>query len=239
MSMVLEKESVRTVATKDPEDDALLDQLRHSPQLASYLQELQQFLADEQKQREQFYELITPSDKAEFINGEIVWHSPVKLRHNRVSRRLLALLDAYVTEKDLGEIGQEKLMISLTRNDYEPDLCFFTKARVAQFGDDQWQFPAPDFIVEILSDSTAANDRGVKFTDYAAHGVSEYWLIDPKAQTVEQYRLRGRKYELAGIVSDGLLKSLVVSGFEIPVKALFNDAAKRKALQQIIAAAAT
>jgi len=234
MTTVLEKESVRKVATGRTEDEALIDQLRHSPQLALYLQELQQLLADEQKKRAQFYEMITPEDKAEFINGEVIFHSPVKLKHNRVSRRLLELLGAYVTAKDLGEIGHEKMLISLTRNDYEPDICFFSKAKAAVFDDDQWQFPAPDFIVEILSESTEANDRGVKFTDYAAHGVSEYWLIDPTAQTVEQYRLRGRKYELVETVNAGTIKSLTVSEFEIPVKALFDDAAKKKALQQII-----
>jgi Uma2 family endonuclease len=215
--------------------DELLEQLRHSPQLAFYLQELQRLFADEQKKRVEFYELITPQDKAEFINGEIVWHSPVKLKHNRVSRRLFALLDAYVAAKDLGELGYEKLMISLTRNDYEPDICFFSKAKTAVFNDDQWQFPAPDFIVEVLSDSTAANDRGVKFTDYAAHGVSEYWLIDPTEQIVEQYRLSNGKYELVQTKRDGMIRSLVVNGFEIPVAALFNTTAKNAALQQIMA----
>ena len=50
--------------------------------------------------------------------------------------------------------------------------------------------PAPDFIAEILSDSTASVDRGVKFQDYAAHGVGEYWIVDPVQQTIEQYRLQ-------------------------------------------------
>ncbi|MCL4834801.1 MAG: Uma2 family endonuclease, partial [Caldilineaceae bacterium] len=27
--------------------------------------------------------------------------------------------------------------------------------------------------------SLTRNDRGVKFDDYAAHGVAEYWIIDP------------------------------------------------------------
>ena len=41
------------------------------------------------------------------------------------------------------------------------------------------KYPAPDFIAEILSPSTDERDRGIKFEDYAAHGVGEYWLLDP------------------------------------------------------------
>lgn len=88
-------------------------------------------------------------------------------------------------------------MVSLTLNDYEPDICYFNAAKAAAFQPDQMRFPAPDFIVEVLSASMEANDRGVKFDDYAAHGVAEYWLIDPDTQTVEQYRLHGDAYELA------------------------------------------
>jgi Uma2 family endonuclease len=50
-------------------------------------------------------------------------------------------------------------------------------------------FPAPDFVVEILSKGTARKDKGIKKEDYALHGVKEYWIIDPIKQTIEQYLL--------------------------------------------------
>jgi Uma2 family endonuclease len=97
----------------------------------------------------------------------------------------------------LGWVGSEKVLISLTRNDYEPDLCFFDAATAAAFQPDQMRFPAPAFVVEVLSESIAAKDRGIKFDDYAAHGITEYWIIDPDTETVEQYRLADLRYELA------------------------------------------
>lgn len=42
----------------------------------------------------------------------------------------------------------EKATIGLTRNDYEPDICFFTAEKAAQFTEDQMIFPTPDFVVE-------------------------------------------------------------------------------------------
>ena len=64
-------------------------------------------------------------------------------------------------------------MVSLTRNDYEPDICFFGVAKAAQLTPDQMRFPVPDLVVEVLSETTQAVDRGVKFDDCAAHGVAE------------------------------------------------------------------
>lgn len=44
---------------------------------------------------------------------------------------------------------------------------------------------APDLVVEILSPGTATYDRGYKQGLYSRHGVREYWLVDPYADTVE------------------------------------------------------
>jgi Uma2 family endonuclease len=96
-------------------------------------------------------------------------------------------------------------------------------------------FPAPDFIVEVLSDSTAGADRGVKFDDYAAHGVAEYWLIDPVTETVEQYTLQNQAYELVIKAQTGQIVSRAVPHFEIPIRAIFEEALNRATLQQLLA----
>jgi len=103
----------------------------------------------------------------------------------------------------------------------------------------QMRFPAPDLIVEILSPSTEARDRGVKFTDYAAHGVREYWIIDPVAQVLEQYLLlETGEYDLALKSDSGSVKSTAIPGFEIPIRAVFdaneNIAALEKLLKQSV-----
>ena len=60
------------------------------------LKQLQGALAEEQKHRRQFYEDITEDQKAEFINGQIIIHSPVNLWDNKVGNRLLLLVMSYV-----------------------------------------------------------------------------------------------------------------------------------------------
>ncbi|TAE47829.1 MAG: Uma2 family endonuclease [Bacteroidetes bacterium] len=194
-------------------------------------------LTDETQRRKDFYEWVTPDIKAEFINGKIIIHSPVKRQHWKITDLLSRLLSVFASVKKLGVVGTEKVMISLTRNDYEPDLVFFSKEKSDLFEKDQTLFPAPDFAVEILSKKTAAIDRGAKKQDYAAHGVREYWIIDPLRERVEQYILPTHaqeyfpaKYHPRG----GLIESYAIPGFDIPVDALFDEAVNLETLQALM-----
>lgn len=114
-------------------------------------------------------------------------------------------------------------MIGLTRNDYEPDICFFSAEKSKHFTEDQMIFPAPDFVVEILSTRTQKYDRTTKKLDYAKHDVKEYWIIDAKKQIVEQYLLSNRQFDEPNYFSiDDVIKSKAIDGFVIPVKAIFD-----------------
>lgn len=200
----------------------ILERLVESPNAIKIIEAAQSVFEKEKIDRQKFYDLVHENCKAEFINGEIIFHSPAKLRHLAVSTNLTSLLSTHVRDKKLGFVGVEKLMIRLTRNDYEPDICFFKKDRADAFTQDQMLFPAPDFIVEILSDSTEKNDRGIKYIDYAAHGVPEYWIIDPLKQTAEKYLLQQGKYTLeVKLHAEGRLQSDVVDGFVLELKELF------------------
>ncbi len=208
------------------------------PNAPQQLDALYEALEDEKNRRHDFRQWITPSVKAEFINGEIVLHSPVKKRHFSVTDLLSSLLSFYVRVKKLGRVATEKAMIALTRNDYEPDLVFFSKEKYDTFTDDQMLFPAPDFVVEILSKKTAAKDRGIKKQDYAAHGIREYWIIDPIRQQIEQYILlspNDKQYtpaKIFGLADD--IESHVIKGFVIPVQALFDEAVNVETIQDLL-----
>ncbi len=211
-----------------------IEQILRSPRFPVYVEELESILAEEQRKRREFYETITEQQKAEFINGEVVVHSPVKFQHDATSGALFQLLRAFVAVHDLGYVGHDKIMVSLTRNDYEPDICFFSKTQSQQFTSDQMHFPAPDFVVEVLSPSTESNDRGVKFEDYAAHGVQEYWLVDPECRRVEQYILQEGSYVLQIKSDSGMVKSMAIPGFEIPIRCIFDAQENVQVLRRML-----
>lgn len=211
----------------------IVSEIMNVPDAYLVLDAVQKALDEERKRRLKFYNDITGEQKVEFINGEIIVHSPAQKQHGRIFFRLGHLLDIYVNREQLGLVGGEKNMISLTRNDYEPDLCFFRKEKADKTTDKQVLFPAPDFIVEILSPSTAARDRGIKFRDYQAHRIEEYWIIDPEGRTVEQYHLFGEEYQLILKSAVGDVKSFAIDGFQIPIRAIFDDAENLKAIQNL------
>jgi Uma2 family endonuclease len=58
---------------------------------------------------------------------------------------------------------------------------------------------APDLIAEVLSLSTAYEDRKRKFELYEQFGVREYWLVDPRSQLIEVWHLENGRFQRIGI----------------------------------------
>ncbi len=212
--------------------------LLKDPTAPLVIEAAQSALADEGRRRAEFRDWVTEEVKAEFVNGEIVLHSPVKRRHRKASELLFRFLSIYVDLKKLGEAAHEKAMIALTRNDYEPDICFWSNEKTANFHADTMLHPAPDFVVEVLSKRTSKNDRTTKFQDYALHGVREYWIIDPAKKIVEQYGLlvpTDREYLLYGKFGVGEdISSIAIAGLTVQVAAIFDDAANLAALAEML-----
>jgi Uma2 family endonuclease len=211
----------------------LLEQVLQRPDAYLFIDQLQAALEMEKATRRHFYEVVDENQKMEFINGEIVFHSPVKRWHNKATGYIYQILDAYVRRQRLGDVGIEKLLVSLTRNDYEPDVCFWNTEKASQFDDEQMQFPAPDLVAEVLSPSTAKNDRGVKFDDYESHGVQEYWIVDPEKQVVEQYVLENGQYELRLKAGEGMIRCEAIAGLQFSIRAMFDEAENATVLARL------
>jgi Uma2 family endonuclease len=212
----------------------LVAELLQEPHAYLIIQEIEHILEDEKARRIAFYNDITEQEKVEFINGEIIVHSPVMKRHNSATVLLSRLMSIYVDIHQLGLVGIEKIMITLTRNDYEPDICFFKKEKSNDFVEKQTLFPAPDFIIEILSEGTKKRDRGVKFQDYQSPKIEEYWIIDPDHQTIEQYHLEEDGYELILKSSEGNIKSFVMTDFQIPIQSVFDEGVNLETLKKLM-----
>ena len=75
----------------------------------------------------------------------------------------------------------------------------------------------------------------MKFEDYAAHGVREYFIIDPENEVVEQYLLNDNVYALHLKMNSGSLRSHVIPSFEIPIRAIFDPAENLAALRRLLA----
>ena len=216
---------------------AIREQLMEMPNLPRVIREIQTALDIERLKRLAFYEWVEEDMKAEFINGEIIENSPAADEHTDSVMSLGSLAYNFSNFQESGKVKTEKAMVSLTRNDYEPDIAFWRKEMAQNFKNGQTHYPAPDWICEVLSKGTAGRDRGIKFKDYAAHGVKEYWIVNPRKRTIEQYILEEEKeeYELLKKVTMGdWIESVVMIGFRIPVSAIFDTDVNRETLKKIV-----
>ena len=79
------------------------------------------------------------------------------------------------------------------KNVYVPDVMIVCdRSKVHRDG----VYGAPDLVVEVLSPSTAQNDRGAKMRHYAAAGAKEYWIVSPIGKSVEVYLNQDGRFEL-------------------------------------------
>lgn len=95
----------------------------------------------------------------------------------------------------------------------QPDLCVICDlAKVDKRG----CLGAPDWIIEIVSPSTATHDTRTKFDLYAENGVGEYWIVFPGEQTISVYVLQGEEYLPKGdYYEPGLVPSHTLSGLAL------------------------
>ena len=213
-----------------------LEELESSPELLDHVEHLNRVVEEEQRRREEFINRLDEDTKAEFINGQVVVHSPARLAHIRATGNITFLLTAYCRTRALGEVTTEKALIHCRRNDYEPDVCFFSQAKCEGWKGDKLLFPPPDLVVEVLSPSTERNDRTVKLRDYARHEVAEYWIVDADARTVEQHTRPGKAgYETVARLDGGdPLVSVIVPGFTVPVAAFFDAQENQRTLRELL-----
>lgn len=130
----------------------------------------------------------------EVLDGELVVSPSPNLRHQRVLARLARALHAAVEVPRLGEVLIAPFDVKLSATDVvQPDLLVIRPDHAARLGENYLD-GAPTLAIEILSPGTGRRDRGLKKSRYAAHGVAEYWIVDPRNAVVDQFVLDGADY---------------------------------------------
>ncbi|MGA3023628.1 MAG: Uma2 family endonuclease [Bryobacteraceae bacterium] len=138
---------------------------------------------------EEFARLPDEPGKQELSNGELVIVPPVKFIHNKISRRLFRVLDAWVSATGVGEVWHEAGFQLGPCTVRQPDVGVVLGHRVA--ADDAWLQGAPDIAIEVLSPGNAAQDIELKIAEYLAAGGKSVWIVSPKASHVRIYRADG------------------------------------------------
>jgi len=82
----------------------------------------------------------------------------------------------------------------------------------------------PDFIIEILSDSTARYDKTKKLDKYEKIGIKEYWIVDPEKEEVLVFVLNNGVYGKPDFYfNNDKVKLKSLENVEIDLEAVFNS----------------
>ena len=165
------------------------------------------------------------STRYEVIDRELVVTPGPTGRHQWIAAKLIHRLVGFAEAHDCGDVFAGPLDVLFGEGDYfEPDILFVRRGRADVVTQRGVEGP-PDLVVEILSPSTAARDRGIKLERYRLFGVPEYWIIDPDGGTIEVWRLAGRANEPVVYGPADTLRWMPAPGdatLEIPVAELFG-----------------
>ncbi len=82
---------------------------------------------------------------------------------------------------------------------------------------------APDFIIEIVSPSSASRDYILKARLYEKNGVPEYWIIDPVNRIIHKYLLNEKgAYVISAHEGKGTLEVSTLKGLAIDFDLVFE-----------------
>ena len=148
--------------------------------------------------------LAMPDDgnRHELVEGDLLVSPVPNRRHQRIVWNLVRLFGR-LEERGLGQGYVAPFDVVLDWHTvFEPDVLFIRTERL-DIVTERNVSGAPDLVVEVLSESTRDADLGPKLRAYGRHGVGEYWVTDPDANTVQVFRREGEVFVEAGTVGLG------------------------------------
>lgn len=104
-----------------------------------------------------------------------------------------------------------------------PDLGGWRKERLPELPSTAYFTLVPDWVCEVLSESTRRVDRVEKMRLYEREQVPYVWLVDPAVQVIEVFRLDGDSYRLiASHAGDEQPRLVPFDAIELELSALWG-----------------
>lgn len=167
---------------------------------------------------------IDDETKVEWFDGVLIMHSPTIPRHDDIGTFLSSLLRVFVDARSLGRLfGAASVKTHLaTCRRFAPDLMFIEQSKTHLVTEKEVDC-APDFVVEILSESTRDYDLEEKRLAYREATVREIWFVDFEQQRLIVDRRQPDGTYRDEVLTSGRVLSSEVTGFWIETSWLWTD----------------
>ncbi|MBW6464637.1 MAG: type II toxin-antitoxin system Phd/YefM family antitoxin [Bacillota bacterium] len=178
---------------------------------------------------EEFMEIYENTElRMEYINGEIVLLTSPSTFHQDISGNLYVKLRDYLKGKDCKvfyapfDVHFYKHEID-TPDVMQPDLLIACDLD-GNINEKGKYMGTPTLCVEILSKSTRSKDMVEKLNTFTLSGVKEFWVVDPKKETVIVYTFNNYEIEEYTLLKgEETLCSYYFEGLQIPLREIFEQ----------------
>ena len=159
----------------------------------------------------------------EFTDGYVELLPMPTVAHQAILQFLNRLFDAHLAPLG-GFVLFAGLRVRIREGKFrEPDLAAL-RSRADPRNEPRYWLGA-DVVAEVVSPDDPARDLVAKPADYAEARIPEYWIVDPRFETVTVLTLAGETYVEHGVFSRGdIATSPLLNGFSVDVTALFDFA---------------
>ena len=138
------------------------------------------------------YRKLPEDVRAELIDGVLIFLEAPTFTHQELVTEILLDFGLYIRKnKGPCRVLPSPLDVQIDCDDrtiVQPDIALIcNEERITRKG----IYGAPDFCIEIVSDSSRKRDYGIKVQKYMNAGVREYWIVDRKREKIVCYWFEG------------------------------------------------
>ena len=157
----------------------------------------------------------------EFTDGYVQELPMPTFTHQAVLAFLYRLFHAYLDPRG-GVVMFSALRMRIREGKFrEPDLLLFRDRSDSRCQDRYWL--GADLVAEVVGPDDPDRDLVEKRADYAEARIPEYWIVDPRDETITVLVLQGDAYVEHGMYSSGdSAASPLLDGFAAAVAAVFD-----------------
>ena len=172
--------------------------------------------------------LSTPEIEGRFdiVDGQIIPAPSALVGHQIINRRFFVILDAFISERRLGELLYAPLDVVIRRaplRTRQPDLLLLSNESFARMDLAAPIEETPELVIEIVSPSNPRRNVEDKLGDYASIGAPECWMASGEDQTIEVLNLIGGAWVRTALLGVGdRLASRALEGLDVDVGGFFG-----------------
>ena len=169
------------------------------------------------------------NERVELIKGWIYKMSPApNFNHQRVSVNLTLEIGNFLKKSSCQlvvapfdvRLFKKKGVDAKILTVVQPDLCIICDIKKL---DTKGCLGAPEFVIEIVSPGNSKKELKTKFELYQENGVQEYWVVEPIEQSVHQFILVDKKFELVKIYfNDDKIESKLFKNLKFALSDIFE-----------------